>query len=300
MKNHICFILVLTVSIMIQSCSNDEEYFGFEQKEKTNFPEHIEKYAKEVAKGINVAVQNLNEMGVDYSDAESTPAFKERFYKDWYEANPIMTKSGVPISQMQIDPTVFTEKIRNLTEIQVEFVERIIKECKESVSYNDIINKLTNINKDIYSIVPKIQQDRLLTITAVLYYGINEINNLEKSGLMLRTPGNSIELSRIKTRSESEGSFGDSCRKFLATVWTIAIYEPTPAGEIVASVATIFVAGVLMYEVVVCAKRHIDGDYEYCQSEFRRCIPSFYDACSHCLGFCLDYGYWPGSTKGCY
>ena len=54
-----------------------------------------------------------------------------------------------------------------------------------------------------------------------------------------------------------------------------------------------------MYEVVVCKKNYTDDTYQYCQEQFRKCIPSFYDACAHCLQFCLSYGDWPGSSKGC-
>lgn len=57
---------------------------------------------------------------------------------------------------------------------------------------------------------------------------------------MLRTPYNNIKLSKVKTRGpEDGGNIGEWCRKITATVWTIAIGEPTPFGEIVASVATV-------------------------------------------------------------
>ena len=114
------------------------------------------------------------------------------------------------------------------------------------------------IRQKIYSDVPEIQQERLFTITAVLYYGIKEIQNLEEQGLMPRTPQSNIQYLRLKSgNNESGGSFGDSCRKFLAATWAIAIGEFTPAGEIVASVVIVIIGGILLYEVVVCAKKKI-------------------------------------------
>lgn len=86
---------------------------------------------------------------------------------------------------------------------------------------------------------------------------------MESEGMMLKTPYNYHELSfkRIKTRSEYEtDTTPDGCRTFLATVWTIAIGEPTPTGEIVASVATVVVAEILLYEVVTCKKNSLNKD----------------------------------------
>lgn len=84
------------------------------------------------------------------------------------------------ISQTQMSSMVFVEKVKNLTELQIRFIERIIDECGESTSYDDFSKRLLAINKDISSSVPKIQQERLFNVTAVLYYGMNEIQNLEK------------------------------------------------------------------------------------------------------------------------
>ena len=296
MKNIICCVILLIVSFMIQSCSMEDSFLGTTTNEENNFPVHVEEYAKAVANEIHVTVQNLNNMRVDYSKADNSPAFKKQFYKDWYNASQTMTKSSISIEQMQIDPTVFSDKIRNLTSLQIEFIEKIIDECQRSKSNEDLLNRLISVTKEIHSSVPEIQQERLLRVTAVLYYCIIEINNLEKQGIMLVTPYN--KYARIKTKSEG-GSFGDKCRSFLAATWAIAVGEPTFAGEIVASVATVIVAGILMYEVVVCKKNYTDDTYQYCQEQFRKCIPSFYDACAHCLQFCLSYGDWPGSSKGC-
>lgn len=195
-------------------------------------------------------------MGVDYSHADETDLFKKKFYNDFYQACPtiIKTKGSMDLAQLQISRQEFAKRINNLTKIQLKFINRIIKECGNSTSYENLYRNLININDDIHSEVPIIQQDRLFTITAILYYGMKEIQNLEEQGLMPATPQSTIRHLTIKTRSESDnsGDFGESCRKFIASGWAIAVGEPTPAGEIVMSVVTI---GYLLYEVIVCLKK---------------------------------------------
>lgn len=272
---------------MVQSCSMEDSFSGTIEIEKDLFPVHVEEYAKAVAKEIHLTVQNLNKMGVDYSNADNSLTFKEQFYKDWFNASQITTKSNVPIEQMLMSPTVFAEKIRNLTSLQVEFVEKIVDECIKSKSNEDLLNSLISITKEIQSSVPEIQQERLLRVTSVLYYCVTEIINLEKQGIMLITPYN--KYTRVKTKSEG-GDLVAGCRNFLTAVWTIAVGEPTPAGEIVASVATVIVAGVLMYDVVVCRK-----NIDYCEAMYDDCVnngrlPSW--QCYDCFRYCQAQNVW--------
>ena len=146
---------------------------------------------------------------------------------------------------------------------------------------------------DIQWKVPDIQQERLLTIISVLYYGSKELQYLEEQGLMPKTPRST--LNGIKTRSEW---ISNSCRKFLATTWAIAVGEPTPAGEIVASVVTFYIGAMLMYEVIVCKKN--TSNYDYCQEKYNKCYSPYPDGCSQCLQYCLIQGTWPPySTHKC-
>ena len=107
---------------------------------------------------------------------------------------------------------------------------------------------------------------------------------------MPATPQSKIKHLRIKTRSESGDSFGDSCRSFLATVWVIAVGEPTPAGEIVASVATVIVGGILLYEVVVCAAQTIDCAAKYAECVDNGSLPSW--KCYDCFVYCQGQNVW--------
>ena len=111
-----------------------------------------------------------------------------------------------------------------MTDIQLEFIHKIIGECEKSRSSQDLLARLVALNKEIHAQVPEIEQERLLNVIAVLYYGGQKIVYLEHQGLMLRTPYNNIKLSKVKTRGpEDGGNIGEWCRKITATVWTIAM-----------------------------------------------------------------------------
>ena len=261
---------VAFLGIIIPGC-NSEDLLNDPLNEEPNFPSYADNYGKVVAKEVRNTIENLNKMGVDYSNADNSAAFKEQFYENLYKVNPIMLDNkDVEVNVLQIDPSVFAEKVRNLTDIQLKFIHRINKECANSKSYQELSQRLITINEDIYTEVPRIQQERLFNITAVLYYGINEIQHLEKQGQMLRTPQNNMQRVRLKSgENESGGSIiSGSCRSFLATVWVIAIGEPTPAGEIVAAIVTV---GALLYEITVCSS---GSSTVNCSAKYEQCVNS--------------------------
>lgn len=301
MKKNLLLTIFVLLSLLLSQCSKSEFDVNEEFEQEANFPTHIKKYGQSIATELRETVKNLHKMGIDYLDANETDAFKRKFYEDFYQASPTVAKTRGSINVMQMSPEEFVERINGLTKIQLEFIDRIIKECNKSISYADLANRLNSINKDIYSRVPNIQQERLLTIIAVLYYGMKEIQYLEEQDLMPATPQSNIKHLKIKTRSEPEGSFGDSCRKFLAATWVIAVGEPTPVGEVVASVVTVFVAGVLLYEVIACKKSTSEGsNHDYCQGRYERCSSRIFNGCSVCLQYCLTQGVWPPySTHEC-
>ena len=81
----------------MQGCSNDD-FLKPSLEDKLNFPLHIEKFGKAVANEIHQTVINLNERGVDYSNAKNTPEFKKQFYQDWAQASPRTLAIDWPIS----------------------------------------------------------------------------------------------------------------------------------------------------------------------------------------------------------
>lgn len=290
MKKVLLPLLTVILCIVILSrCSVNDDFLNAESVQKTNFPAHVEVYGETFAKELRQSINNLNTMGVDYSDADKTPEFRERFYKDWCSSHPTLRNSNLSMDQIGLTPEEFIEGYRNLTSTQIKFINRIIDEGQKTASYSDLFNLLIDINKDIYAEVPKIEQERLLYTTAVLYYGLKEIQNLEKQGQMLLTPSNKVSVPLLKTSSESGGSFGETCKKFLAVTWTIAIGEPTPAGEIVASVITVVVGGYILYEVITCTLNAAD-----CIKKFDECVSSGMASwkCTDCLRYCQAQQKW--------
>lgn len=304
------FLHVFTIVLLMQGCSLSDDFMDEQSLlqeetilEEIGFPKHIEACGKAVAKELEVTVLKMIEMGIDYSDMATTKDFREKFYEDWYNASPSMAKSRALEMER---PTVmssdeFAEGYNSLTELQLTFIRKIVGECELSKSNSDLLTRLIKVKEEISSQVPEIEQERLLTILSVLYYGVQEISYLEDQGYMLKTPYNNIKLATIKRREEGGGNIGDNCNRFLTTIWTIAVGEPTEFGEIVASIATLTYAGILYYEVVTCKRSFPTIDY--CNEKYNQCMngkddsnPNSggwgYSMCARCHEYCLAQGIW--------
>lgn len=307
--------LVSLFALLMQGCSQDDfvnEMFVPEedvQQVGIDFPEEIETFGKTVAADIRTTIINMIEQGIDYSEIPDSIAFRERFFADWYAAHPkiIQSRSAQMEFPMEMDASEFAEKYQMLTDIQIDFIHKIIQECAQSSSDKDLLERLVVLRKEISKQVPEIEQDRLLNVISVLYYGVQTISELEAEGLMLKTPYNynELQMAQVKTRAESGFTFvPEGCRTFLATVWTIAIGEPTPFGEIVAAVITYYVGAQLIYEVMTCKKREEIDNTNYCINKYNECIQQGgkdgqahsggwgYTKCANCLQFCQKQGYW--------
>lgn len=302
-KIFLCFI---SVTVLFQSCSTDDEFLDSKVSDKFNFPIYIEEFGKSVAKKIHQTVITLNEQGVDYSDASNSPEFKKQFFCDWVQANPGMKKTKVTMNQMFGDQLAFADGFRNLTNIQIEFINRIFKACSQTTSYDDLSVRLIRINNDIQFQVPDIEQERLLYIISALYYAIGEIQLLEKQGQMLITPRTKLMMARIKTKSESEDddSFWGSCKKVFMAVCPYVVGELTEMGEIVVSVSEVMVAGISMFAAILCVS-DTDQFRVECAEKYKDCMEEKgpwsrensggwgYTMCARCLEYCrAQHGLW--------
>ena len=269
-------------------CSRYESSESIEEK----LSETSVVFGKAVASDIRLIGVSLHKMGIDYSDADASVEFQQRYFNDISQIVPIpVTKNTVGKESYAMSPQDFITAYKTLTKIQIQYINRIVDDCASSTSYGDMMFRLSSLADEILTYVPEIQQERLQNVIAALYYGAQELQYLEESGLMVPTPNSGLK--RIKTRSEA--SDGATCRILLETIWTIAVGEPTPTGEIVASIATVVIAGILYYEVVVCKTQSSisNGNFEYCQRQFERCFSPIPDGCSKCLEYCLTQGVWP-------
>jgi len=296
--------------ILLLGCSkaNDNRSSSNEDEVDLNFPAQSEKYGKAVAKEMRGIVTNLNEIGYDFSNVKFNAEAKNKFYLDVYAASPTVIRTKGKAANIETFMETISENKSILTETQIEFVERIINEFGKSKTIKDLEQTVLTINKDIYASVPSIQQERIFNVAAVLYYGVKELDVLERQGLFTQKSIGGIIIPRLKSGPDSEDgeSIGGWCRKFLASGWAIAVGEPTPAGEIVMAVATVVISGILLYEVITCKSTSDTGTgggnpfQTYCQSRYLTCTSIIYNGCSICLQFCLVQGYWPPfSTHKC-
>ncbi|WP_455498179.1 hypothetical protein [Coprobacter sp.] len=284
----------LSLGVLLLGCSVEDDSIGLFNDNEPQFPSHIEKCGKELAKNIEQTVAILNKQGVDYSDADYSQEFYERFYTDWFGAVSIVTKSEKISNQSEIDPLVLVEKYRNLTPVQRQFIKRIETEGSQSRSYEEFCTIIKKINQDIYNEVPKIEQERLLLMTSFLYYGLSKIYHLQTQGKMLITPQTNLQLAMVKTRSESgSGGFWQTCRKIYEATCSYVVGAVIATGEFVSSIsleAVVTGAGtVMMYAVLLC----LPGDTETVSRE--RCIDLYADKCisgpcDDCLHYCVSSG----------
>lgn len=308
-----------SIALLTQGCSQSDDFMG-EQcvsekeivKEDIDFPKHIEVFGKKVAKEIEATVGKLNDLNVDYSEVAGSKSFREKFYEDWYNASPTMVKSRtVGITQpleMTVSATELIGRYNSLTNVQLVFIRKIISECKKSRSDQDLLNRLIDLNKEIHTQVPEIEQERLLNIIAVLYYGLQKVSYLEAQGLMLKTSYNNIKLSKIKTRT-GEGNIGrilGYCRDLAGAIWGIALAEPSPYGEVGATAGTILIyvgaAAAITYELITCNEYEENNDMDFCMKKYVACTETSYGdpntggwgytMCQRCFDYCVAQGVW--------
>ena len=137
--------IVFCIALLTQSCSQSDDFVdtqsAFEKeivKEEIDFPRQVEAYGKAVAEEIENTVGKLNDLNADYSEIGDSKNFREKFLEDWYNASPTIARSraagDVQPIQMTMSAAEFMERYNSLTDIQLEFIRKIISECDESRS----------------------------------------------------------------------------------------------------------------------------------------------------------------------
>ena len=344
-------IYVFSTGVCLWGCTLNEEWTEFTspkdevQDMKIELPKSSDDFGQAVADEIEVTVKKLVEMNVDYSDANGSKEFHDRFYNDFCQANPNLAKKRLrgETTLPTISPEQFAEGYASLTETQIKFVHKIIEECDRSTSDHDLLVRLISLRDEIYAEVPQIEQERLLNVISVLFYSIQELNHLAAQGMTLKTTNNTSSFPRLRNSSEGSGSHNTDeengwfdewldnnnenkedndpdtgnvmagCSSFLVPIWSIAVGEPTPGGEIVASVTTVVtLTGALLYHVVTCVRDYNDSHEEVNgSSELDFCYKKYIESmngkndwndkhsggwgfseCYNCWEQCKANGYW--------
>lgn len=309
-------IYVFSTGVCLWGCTLNEEWTEFTspkdevQDMKIELPKSSDDFGQAVADEIEVTVKKLVEMNVDYSDANGSKEFHDRFYNDFCQANPNLAKKRLrgETTLPTISPEQFAEGYASLAETQIKFVHKIIEECDRSTSDHDLLVRLISLRDEIYAEVPQIEQERLLNVISVLFYSIQELNHLAAQGMTLKTTNNTSSFPRLRNSSEGSGETGgwfddwfgegdgdhkedgegsDSsinippgCRTFLSAIWIVATVEPTPAGEVIAFIGTVtLVTGAIMYQYMACPAESTGSETtdkadieQYCQKKYEDCI----------------------------
>ena len=171
-------IYVFSTGVCLWGCTLNEEWTEFTspkdevQDMKIELPKSSDDFGQAVADEIEVTVKKLVEMNVDYSDANGSKEFHDRFYNDFCQANPNLAKKRLrgETTLPTISPEQFAEGYASLTETQIKFVHKIIEECDRSTSDHDLLVRLISLRDEIYAEVPQIEQERLLNVISVLFY----------------------------------------------------------------------------------------------------------------------------------
>jgi hypothetical protein len=267
------FIPVLFIATAFFACSENKDLSPDTDVNaivpETNLPVYMDEYGKLLASSFTQAIHNLRDMGVDYSDAEDTEAFRSQFISDWQKANPATDEESVTRDFTPMDADLFADRISNFTEIQLEFLQRIYEESNSCSTYDELYTRLISTNSDIAKEVPVHEQERLFYVTTILYYCLGVIQQMEDQGLMINTPINALG-QNPKTRS---GAL--VCTRILAPMWAFAVFEPTPAGEVVTILAApVILGGMMLYQYIACKldEEVIEANRTHCIAKYAQCM----------------------------
>lgn len=310
MKNKFAVLTVIMVSFLFFQCQKDWIEETKEEIIEPYFPQESKEWGQLFASNLNYATKQAKQQKIKFNDKEQIYLSTQMSSIDFLQKNRLKSAKVSFLEQdlCEINHKA-TEHLKNnvfsLSEKQEEILELIANAKKESDSYIAFSNRLAEINDLILKIVPDKEQSRLFFVTSTLYYGLKEINNLVSEGIIPGTPeGESLTLSslvRLKSTNIEDDTDGgswwcnDDSGSMLASVWLIALAEPTPAGEIVATGATIIIGGILLYEFIGSCIDYIENniDVDECIQLYVICTDNTpYYPCDDCLHFCRSNGYW--------
>ena len=121
------FAIALTIVLLISSQCSKSEFESDLKKEELCLPQSVRQLGKAVADDLHSTVINLHKMGVDYSDADASEAFYNRFKEDYKYASAwsSMTEADKEMISVFSSPELFLQGFRNLTKIQLKYIDRI-------------------------------------------------------------------------------------------------------------------------------------------------------------------------------
>ena len=185
MNNKVILLTVFLVSFLFLKCEQELIKLPDNEITELTFPNEINEWGKSFAASLNCAtVEAMQNKQLKNANISSLGSVN---YEKFDEFNSSVSK--------------FSKK-------QLKILGKIAKAKNKSKSYIAFSRKLAKINNEIYDNVPEDEQDKLLYITSALYYGLKEINNLVRDGVLPGNPeGEGITLSslvRLKSANAEE------------------------------------------------------------------------------------------------
>jgi hypothetical protein len=265
MKNKFLLLTAIMVSVLFFQCQKNWIETKKVEITEPNFPVEINGWGESFASNLNCAIVEANQNQLLKSANISS---FERIANEKFEK--------------------FNSGLSKFSQKQLEILGEIAEARNKSKSYIAFSNRLSQINEEIYKTVPIEEQEKLFYITSALYHGLKEINKLVKDGILPgKAEGDDVTLSSIvrlksaNTESDPGSSSWWNDPNSLATVWAIAIAEPTPVGEAVATVLTGIVGSYLVITRADCI-----SEYVYCKTFTSK------TNCGDCLHYCIVQGNW--------
>lgn len=265
MKNKFVLLTVIMVSSLFYQCQKDWVETPKEEIKEAYFPHEIQDWGESFASNMNCATVEAKQ-------------------KKMLKSADIFLQENTSVKKIDN----FNASLLGFSKKQLQILELIAHAKSKSDSYIAFSNRLVQINDEIYKTIPKAEQEKLLYITSALYYGLKEINNLVRDGII---PGNHeggdvslASMVRLKSGGVEDDPDEDSWwdnPSSLAGIWAIAIAEPTPIGEAVALVATGIIGSYYVLTRADCINEYVD-----CK------LYTSNNNCSDCLHYCIVKGDW--------
>ena len=286
MKSKSIFLTTIMVSFLFLQCQRDYETTP-KKNVGPNFPVEIKEWGEAFASDLNCKILEVKQ-------------------------NQSLKGANIPLpgnSDIERYEKLICN-ILNLSKLQLKIIGELAKARINSKSYVAFSNKLVEITDKIYKTIPTSEQAALLYITSSLYFGLKEINELAKKGL-ISGKAEDVDgklIPKLKSASSPcpSGLVWDYCYEWcafpenidlaciepnsgswwndpssLAGVWAIAIAEPTPIGEAVALVLTGIIGSYLIITRADCIIAYVDCTTYTPNKD-----------CSTCLHRCVTTGDW--------
>ena len=208
MKKYILIISLIVMSPILYMCSQ-VEYVDLPKVEPV-FSEQAQEWGELFAETLTTTAKEVRRQQIELSDREAVEKVSRNITLDilenkgWIAADDsdfnarvrssseVETQLPVPLSELLASD--------ELTETQRGVLQRIEEARLSSDSYGEFSNRLATINNEIPAIVPKEEQALLFSVTSILYYGLEAMNDLVDQGLL---PGHPEREDIILSQSKS-------------------------------------------------------------------------------------------------